>query len=425
MLLDGPLFTGYKLKLMRKTPGSTMILRYVLATAILSGLLLPAFGSASFSPADRRCINCHEDVAQHIQDSQAVHADAGVSCVSCHRDDFARRAPHRGEPEPASCGQCHEAANERHQLGPHGGGEGDPGASCADCHGSHDILPASDPQSKVYHLNVAATCSQCHTASEDFDPQAHVEHLNRWVAGDYADGIHGRLVQKGLRVAPSCVTCHGVHAVRPAQDPDSLVAPENVANMCGSCHEGTKNAFTRGRHGSLQQGGDTAAPGCVDCHSPHLTVATDTPTWKLQGIQECGTCHEKETLTYRDTFHGKVTSLGFVRVAACADCHGAHEVLPSSDPRSPIAPENLMETCGNCHSNLNENYVRYDPHANYRDREGEPLLYWATVFMHGLLIGVFGVFGLHTLLWAWRGWRNAFAWRFGHRSGSDDDSKLN
>lgn len=203
MLLDGSLFTDYKPKLMRKTPGSTMILRYVLATAILSVLLLPAFGSASFSPADRRCINCHEDVAQHIQDSQAVHADAGVSCVSCHRDDFARRAPHRGEPEPASCGQCHEAANERHQLGPHGGGEGDPGASCADCHGSHDILPASDPQSKVYHLNVAATCSQCHTASEDFDPQAHVEHLNRWVAGDYADGIHGRLVQKGLRVAPS------------------------------------------------------------------------------------------------------------------------------------------------------------------------------------------------------------------------------
>jgi hypothetical protein len=403
-----------------------MLLRYLLATTILVGILLPTCGSAAFSPADRRCISCHEDVAEHIQNSQAIHADAGVSCVSCHRDDFARRAPHRGEPEPASCGQCHEAANERHQLGPHAGGEavGHAGASCADCHGSHDILPATDPRSKVYHLNVTTTCSQCHTGSEDFDPQSHVEHLSRWVAGAYADGIHGRLLQKGLRVAPSCVTCHGVHAVRPAQDPDSLIAPENVANMCGNCHEGTKNAFLRGRHGTHRQNGGTATPGCVDCHSPHLTVVTGTPEWKLQGIQECGTCHEKETLTYRDTFHGKVTSLGFVRVAACADCHGAHEVLPKSDPRSPIAPDNLMKTCGSCHSRLNENYVRYNPHADHRDRDGEPLLYWSTVFMHGLLIGVFGIFGLHTLLWAWRGWRNAFAWRFVRRSRSNDDSHL-
>jgi hypothetical protein len=360
-----------------------------------------------------------------METAPSIHRDEGVSCVSCHRDEFARRAPHRGEPAPATCRQCHDAAHERHQMGPHSRQDdsGRLAASCADCHGTHDILPGRDPASRVYHLNVAATCAGCHTRDGEFDPQRQLEQLGRWVAGAYSDGIHGQLMKRGLRVAPSCVTCHGVHAVRPADDPDSMVAPENVTAMCGSCHEGTSNAFLRGRHGTHQQNAGTEAPGCVDCHSPHLTLATDLPAWKLDATRECGGCHEDEAHTYRDTFHGKVTSLGFVRVASCADCHGAHEILPSSDPRSPVAPANLIATCGRCHAGANTNFVLYNPHADRHDRQGEPLLYWSNVFMHGLLIGVFGLFGLHTLLWAWRSWWDALASRYGRRDSMDDDRR--
>jgi len=401
-----------------------MFLRYLLATTILVGILLPAHGSTTFSPADRRCIGCHEDVAEHIQNAQTVHAEAGVSCVSCHRDDFARRAPHRGVPEPAQCRHCHESAAGGHEADAHAVPDetGRPAVACADCHGTHDIRSVQDPNSPSYHLNVSLTCARCHGG---VDPHTEGGRIAPLVAGDFADGVHGRALQdRGMRVAPNCSTCHGVHDMLPADNPESPISPQNIDATCGSCHEGTTNAFRRGRHGQHRQAGGTEAPTCSDCHSPHLTVATGTPKWKLQGIRECGTCHEKQTLTYRDTFHGKVTALGFVRVASCADCHGAHEILPKRDPRSPIAPDNLMETCGSCHSRLNENFVRYNPHADHRDREGEPRLYWSTVFMHGLLIGVFGMFGLHTLLWAWRGWRNAFAWRFGRRSRSNDDSHL-
>jgi len=401
-----------------------MNLRTLFSLILLFAILFPASGSPDFNPADRRCLACHEDVAEHALSSRSVHAEAGVTCVSCHRDDFSRRAPHRGTHEPAQCVHCHEGTASEHPSDRHASLDeaGRPAVACVDCHGTHDIRSVRDPQSPTYHLNVSLTCAGCHGVVD-----AHMEgdRTAPLVAGDYSDGVHGRaLEERGMRVAPNCVSCHGVHEMLPADHPDSPVSPENIDATCGSCHEGTTNAFRDGQHGRHRQAGGTEAPTCSDCHSPHLTVATGTPEWKLQGILECGTCHEKETLTYRDTFHGKVTSLGFVRVASCADCHGAHEILPKSDPRSPIAPDNLMETCGNCHSRLNENYVRYNPHADHRDREGEPVLYWSTVFMHGLLIGVFGIFGLHTLLWAWRGWRNAFAWRFGRRSRSNDDSHL-
>ena len=35
-------------------------------------------------------------------------------------------------------------------------------AVCIDCHGVHDLRPASDPRSKVHPLNIAQTCARCH-----------------------------------------------------------------------------------------------------------------------------------------------------------------------------------------------------------------------------------------------------------------------
>jgi hypothetical protein len=58
-----------------------------------------------------------------------------------------------------------------------------------------------------------------------------------------------------------------------------------------------------------------------------------------------------------------------------------------------------VKTCGTCHPNANENFVKYDPHADRRDRERNPALYWTAQFMHLLLGGVFAFFGLHTTLW--------------------------
>ena len=74
-------------------------------------------------------------------------------------------------------------------------------------------------------------------------------------------------------------------------------------------------------------------------------------------------------------------------------------MLPASDPRSPIAPANLVKTCGKCHENANENFVKYDPHADKHNRKANPALYYTSKFMTALLVAVFGTFGVHTTFW--------------------------
>lgn len=50
---------------------------------------------------------------------------------------------------------------------------------CYDCHGHHDVLPPSNPESKLLAQNIFATCQQCHpTATAKFtDYKPHVNPL--------------------------------------------------------------------------------------------------------------------------------------------------------------------------------------------------------------------------------------------------------
>jgi hypothetical protein len=145
--------------------------------------------------------------------------------------------------------------------------------------------------------------------------------------------------------------------------------------------------------------GNTFAPVCNNCHSAHQIQSVESNSWKLQVLRECGSCHTESIKTYRDTFHGQVTALGFVRTAACADCHGAHEIFPKSDPRSTISQARIVSTCGKCHPGATRSFTRFDPHADKHNRARNPTLYYAARFMDSLLIFVFAFFGVHTSLW--------------------------
>jgi len=75
----------------------------------------------------------------------------------------------------------------------------------------------------------------------------------------------------------------------------------------------------------------------------------------------CSPCHESVRLTEKygvpagrlrtfiDTYHGLKSKAGDVTVANCASCHGAHRILPHTDPTSTIHQDNLQRTCGVCH----------------------------------------------------------------------------
>lgn len=341
------------------------------------------------------CANCHEITLA------GVHVPRGgkrPGCTSCHGSHAIRPAQ---EVESAMCAKCHTPVVDVYNKSVHGvalaRGEREV-ASCRNCHGAaHDMRSVRDPGSPVYSLNLPRTCGTCH-GNPDLAKRHGIPVTNAYEL--YMDSIHGRaLARSGLLVAANCSSCHGFHNIRPKEDPTSKVYRVNIPSTCGACHAGVLGMYTESVHGKAVSEGKMAAPVCVDCHTAHQIARVETAAWRLEIISECGTCHGESLRTYRDSFHGQVTALGFTRVARCSDCHGSHQILPISDPRSSVAPQNRVATCQKCHPKANENFAQFSPHADPRDKERNPGLYYAARFMNGLMIGVFAFFGIHTSLW--------------------------
>jgi nitrate/TMAO reductase-like tetraheme cytochrome c subunit len=398
------------------------------ATLAFLFLIVPAFGHAQSTPpapTNDDCLMCHGEADARREAGTSVFVDPGklgasvhgqaqLSCVDCHVDLATADLPHAEKLPPAQCGACHDSA--AYDKSVHGAAVvagKDRAPTCAACHGAHDVLPSKDPLSRTYHLNLSRTCGGCHggTAAQAGGPPGGN------ILSQYEDSIHGRaLMRSGLTVAPSCVSCHGAHDIASKTESASKVHRLALADTCGACHEGIERQYVGGRHGGLVQNGDPRAPVCADCHSAHGIQRADEAGWKVEVISECGHCHTDKLHTYRDTFHGQVTELGFARVATCADCHGAHEMLPASDPRSPVSAARVVATCQKCHEGANANFARYHPHADPHDREHHPPLYYTARFMEILLIGVFSFFGIHSGLWFTRELRDVRARRGGGKT---------
>jgi hypothetical protein len=383
----------------------------------LSITVVAAQSPAVDPPTNDVCISCHGDpdavsaagrsvAVDETRFGESIHGLLGMACVDCHTDLAATEDfPHAEQLEPVACSMCHDAAVATYDLGIHAKArrenESSVAAACVDCHTAHEIRPSTDPDSRTYPLNIPATCARCHGDAQII-AAGHISIGN--VPALYDDSIHGRAVSRsGLLVAPNCTSCHGSHDIRQKSDPESRVNHANVPSVCGSCHEGILRVYGTGVHGSGLASGNGGAPVCSDCHSAHGIQRADVSAWQLDVIGECGTCHTQQMRTYRDTFHGQVTSLGFTRVATCAACHGSHAIYPQSDARSAVSSEQLLSTCQQCHTYATEAFTRYDPHADKYDAGRNPTLYWARFGMTWLLIGTFGFFGLHALLWLPRG----------------------
>ncbi len=397
------------------------------AALLLLGLVLA--GAVAPRPAAAQqgvvqCQKCHADRAFLVGKGPTLKADsalfvpeellrdskhAKLSCTECH-PVYGGGYPHPDTGVIAvPCESCHEAEGrewERSIHAPNAVTEGD-APTCVTCHGSHHVLGADDPRSPTYALNVASTCGSCHA-----DPRIIETYFNtpeeaeaRSAVREYHQTVHGTAVTKaGLVVAATCNDCHGAHEILPPDSARSTVNRANIAQTCGACHAGVLETFEQSSHGEALRLGDTTttghpAPVCTDCHVAHKIVRASDPRWFRGVVEECGACHEHLYETYFETYHGQVTGLGYGLTAKCSDCHTAHAMLPPTDPRSSVNQANLVETCAQCHPKANANFVKYLPHGDPRDRQTYPGLFWVWLFMTTLLVGVFGFFGAHTLLW--------------------------
>ena len=365
----------------------------LLATAYC---LLPAARASAQSVSD--CLDCHSDpslsrakgglVAVNPDTfKKSMHGQAGLLCVDCHQDlKGAREYPHPTPLKPVACASCHDAENSSYQSSIHGQAlaktpQGD-AATCASCHGTHDILPPKDPDSKTFRLNIPATCGKCHLNPEiaSKNPSGSVAKVE-----SYFTSIHGwALARAGLVNSAVCTDCHGNHDIHRTTDPNSKVARANIPKTCSQCHLGVYETYLSSIHGAKFAAGNPDVPVCTNCHSEHQIQVASNPNSSVNPAQvskTCSACHENVALnlkyglptgrlkSYQSSYHGISNKLGDLTVANCASCHGYHDVLPSSDPRSSVSPHNLSHTCGKCHPQGDRPWYIGKIHASKRMEE--------------------------------------------------------
>jgi nitrate/TMAO reductase-like tetraheme cytochrome c subunit len=398
-------------------------LRAACAILLLCSGIVAAAAPAAKAPAAKAppppsvidtCMMCHADkeakgaagksiAVDAARFGKSVHGELQLKCTDCHADVSVDKLPHAEKLKPVDCASCHEKEVKQYAGTVHGAarnGGSVIAAKCTDCHGTHDILRSQDPDSRTNHANIEATCSTCH-GSDAMAATGKLPGGN--IGGKFHDSIHGKALQGAAqRSAPTCTNCHGAHDIHPKADAGSRTHRAKIPDTCGTCHIRERAAYVEGMHGKLRQDGVLAAPGCTDCHSAHSIMQHDTPRFRTEVVKECGTCHADYLATYRDTFHGQVTALGYSQVATCASCHGAHAVLPASNPASKVSAQNRVKTCQACHPGASANFASFDPHASKHDRARNPLYWYAAKFMEILLFGVFAFFGVHTVLWFYR-----------------------
>jgi cytochrome b subunit of formate dehydrogenase len=354
--------------------------------------------------ADGSCLQCHVGQGKGPpvdMDTAKASVHASISCAGCHSDVNA------GQKErpclktgPVECANCHGAFGAEYAQSVHGkalaaGNKEAP--RCPTCHGTHGIKFHMDAKSPTYRSAIPLLCGKCHGGKK---PPTSISPMGAKAMEDYSRSVHGIEVLKKGHLEPAvCVDCHGAHGMRKSSDPASMVFRDAIPTTCGACHKDIYAEYSHGSHFIAGGGGKAGLPSCAVCHSAHNISKVSGSKFNREINHQCGVCHKDLARTYRETIHGKIHKLGYEKAAKCSDCHEAHAILPASNPRSSVAPANLMDTCGKCHKNVTKNFTGFIPHADYHSMEKRPYLFYTYWFMTLLLFGVFGFFGLHTLLW--------------------------
>ena len=365
-----------------------------------------AADAAAVEPAipNSKCFNCHDDAEMKdeagksvaVHEAQfAVSAHKKLDCVGCHT--AALGVKHKGKRQPLGpvsfdvCMECHEDEITPFQDSVHARIKGGKPATCEGCHGNvHTFVRSNNPAAAMAPLNQVRNCGVCH---ED-------------MMEGYLSSVHARsLFVSGLTdAAPSCSDCHGSHDIQRHDAAGARTSHKMSPETCGDCHKGILKEWDESAHGALWRDGKDG-PVCSTCHEAHAIQDPTTAAMRTHMPSDCGNCHEELYKSFHDSFHGKASAVGHGSAAMCSDCHTPHHNLPASDPRSSTHPDNLAATCGasSCHAGkVNASFLTFIPHSDPMDRDQNAWVHYIYLFMTLLLLGVFGFFGLHALLWLQR-----------------------
>jgi cytochrome b subunit of formate dehydrogenase len=216
---------------------------------------------------------------------------------------------------------------------------------CTSCHSDITEVPHAENLKPV-------SCSQCHRVETEV----------------YLKSDHGQAIHKGVSEAASCQDCHGnAHELLNYRNPASPVYRMNQPQTCGRCHSKTDEmekfhlrqrspivSYEKSIHGiALLEKKELNAAVCTDCHGSHDLHKSTNPASKLNWQNTpntCGKCHENVEQTYLRSVHGAAVKAGVRDAPVCTDCHGEHGITAVKLAGSRVSPANIPETCGQCHA---------------------------------------------------------------------------
>ncbi len=226
---------------------------------------------------------------------------ASLGCTRCHADITS--VPHAERLSAVDCGSCHSAEATGWHKSPHAVRPGAP--TCVGCHGTHSIHPLRPGNNSSIKLQIAQLCKDCH--GKEF--------------ASYETSVHAKALARGLGEAATCTDCHGEHTIQGPESAGSPVAPASVSSTCGNCHGDKKRMAMSG-----------------------------LPTDRVS--------------TFKSSFHAAALKMGNLKAATCASCHGAHDILASTDPASRTNPANLPTTCSHCHAGVKQGFAGVKIHVD-------------------------------------------------------------
>jgi hypothetical protein len=280
----------------------------------LAGLLtLGGFVAAPARAAVDHCQKCHAE-----QDGKAgeaarkyaadIHARRGIPCSGCHGGD-----PNDPEPTGMDPGQGFRGVPARAEIV----------GLCVACHADAARMKRYNPRPYIFSVD------------------------------EFRTSVHGRRQATDPKVA-TCISCHGVHDIRPHTDPASPVYAANVPATCAKCHNADYmkgygiptnqySLYVRSVHGqALLEKGDLSAPACNDCHGNHGAAPPGVESISMV----CATCHGREG----ELFAKSKMAEGMKHIPTargCETCHGNHGVKHPTDAMLSTAAG--VGACTGCH----------------------------------------------------------------------------
>ena len=245
------------------------------------------------------CGLCHPDV--RVEHDQSVHAREGVACHDCHG----------GDPEAATTKAAHRG----------------------------------DFRGAPSRRDIPTSCDLCHAdyaRMRPYDLPADQHAL-------YRTSVHGIRLAQGDEQVAVCTDCHGTHAIRSRDDPQSAVYPRNIPATCGRCHDGSQDQSSGGGgpnpyadyvgdvHGqAFLKDHNSSAPHCASCHGAHGAA----PPGVGDVNKVCGRCHAPARTYFLQSPHA--AELEQTGSPECASCHDHHGIRSATEAM-------LDSTCLRCH----------------------------------------------------------------------------